>query len=155
VVNSTRLFFNRISAIPPGADTFGAPNVDINAYTYQPNYMTARVVGAFTLGGGQFSEHSFAYTTDFGLNEDFGISHGSRLFRFGGYLLHTNEWSVAQARSGGAYPFAPALTGSGLSDFFLGFVSQLRQANPNPLNVRQNSMALYAQTPGKSRPGSR
>ena len=152
VVNSTRLFFNRISAILPGANMFGADTVGINAYTYQPNYMTARVVGAFTLGGGQFSENSFAYTTDFGLNEDFSINHGSHLFRFGGYLLHTNEWSVAQAWSAGAYTFAPALTGSGLSDFFLGFVSQLRQANPNPLNVRQNSMALYAQDTWKITP---
>src|SRR5215471_2207601 len=145
MVNSTRLFVNRISATLPGAKMFGSQNVGINAYTYQPNYMTARVVGAFTLGGGQFSENSFAHTTDFGLNEDFSISHGSHLFRFGGYLLHTNEWSVAQAWSGGTYTFAPALTGSGLTDFFLGFVSQLRQGNPNPLNVRQNSMALYAQ----------
>ena len=145
VVNSTRLFVNRISASLPGANMFGAPSVGINAYTYQPNYMTARVVGAFTLGGGQFSENSFAHTTDFGLNEDLSINHGSHLFRAGGYLLHTNEWSVAQAWSGGTYTFAPALSGSGLSDFFLGFVSQLRQANPNPLNARQNSMALYAQ----------
>lgn len=153
VVNSTRLFVNRISANLPGARMFGAPSVGINAYTYQPNYMTARVVGAFTLGGGQFSENSFANTTDFGLNEDLSINHGSHLFRVGGYFLHTNEWSVAQAWSGGAYTFAPALTGNGLTDFFLGFASQLRQANPNPLNVRQNSMALYAQDTWKITPG--
>src|SRR5258708_39805778 len=32
-----------------------------------------------------------------------------------------------------------------MSDFLLGRVSSLRQANPNPLNTRQNFFALYAQ----------
>ena len=32
-VNSARLFFNRISAIIPGAQMFGPENVGINAYT--------------------------------------------------------------------------------------------------------------------------
>ena len=152
VVNSTRVYFNRIAANLPGAKMFGPQDVGINSYTYQPNYLTARVVGAFTLGGGQFSENSFAYTTDFGLNEDFSISHGSHLFRFGGYFLHSNEWTVAQAWSGGAFTFAPALTGNGLTDFFLGFASQYRQANPNPVNARENSMALYAQDTWKLTP---
>ena len=152
VVNSTRLYFNRIAANLPGAKMFGPQDVGISSYTYQPNYLTARVVGAFTLGGGQFSENSFAYTTDFGLNEDFSVSHGSHLFRFGGYFLHTNEWTVAQAWSGGAFTFAPALTGNGLTDFFLGFASQYRQANPNPVNARENSMALYAQDTWKLTP---
>lgn len=39
-----------------------------------------------------------------------------------------------------------------MSDFFLGFLAQFRQANPNPLNVRQNSMAVYAQDTWKITP---
>lgn len=152
MVNSTRLFFNRIAANLPGANMVGPQDVGINMYTYQPNYLPIRVVGAFTLGGGQFSQNSFAYTTSFGLNEDFSISHGSHLFRFGGYFMHTNEWSVAQAWSAGSFTFAPALTGNGLTDFFLGFAAQFRQANPNPVNARENSMALYAQDTWKLTP---
>jgi Carboxypeptidase regulatory-like domain len=152
VVNSTRLFFNRIAANFPGAKMFGPQDVGIKMYTYQPNYLPIRVVGAFNLGAGQFSQDSFAYTTSFGANEDFTISHGSHLFAFGGYFTHTNEWTVAQAWSAGSFTFAPALTGNGLSDFFLGFMAQFRQANPNPVNARQNSMALYAQDTWKLTP---
>jgi Carboxypeptidase regulatory-like domain/TonB dependent receptor len=151
-VNSTRLFFNRISAILPGASAFGAENVGINDYTYQPNYLPVNVIGGFYLGSGQFSENSFAYTTDFGVNEDFTVSRGSHVFAFGGYFLRTIEWSVAQAWSAGSWTFAPALSGLGMSDFFLGFAAQFREANPNPLNVRQNSMALYAQDTWKVTP---
>ena len=112
-VNSTRLYLNRISAILPGAKMFGPQDVGINAYTYQPNYLSVNVVGGFYLGSGQFSENSFAYTTDFGFNEDFTLSRGSHVFAFGGYFLRTIEWSVAQAWSGGSYTFAPALSGLG------------------------------------------
>jgi Carboxypeptidase regulatory-like domain len=144
VVNSARLFFNRISAILPGANMFGPENVGINAYTYQPNYLTIPVTGGFSLGSGNFSENSFAYTTTFGANEDFSIVHGTHLFAFGGYAMRTIEWSVAQAWSGGSYSISGGSTGLGLADFFMGDVAQFRQANPNPLNLKQNFFALYA-----------
>jgi len=35
--------------------------------------------------------------------------------------------------------------GSGWADFFTVAVSQLRQANPNPLNLNQNFISMYAQ----------
>ena len=143
-VNSFRLFSNRISAIIPGADMFGPENVGINAYTYQPNYLTIPVNGAFSLGSGNFSENSFAYTTAFGFNEDFHLVHGSHQFSFGGFFDRSIEWSVAQAWSGGSYTIGNT-TGLGLGDFMLGIVSQLRQANPNPLNLAQNFVGLYAQ----------
>jgi len=152
VVNSVRLFFNRISAILPGAKMFGPENVGINAYTYQPNYLTIPVTGGFSLGSGNFSENSFAYTTDFGLNEDVSIVHGSHLFAFGGYFMRTIEWSVAQAWSGGSYTISGGTTGLGLSDFLMGDVAQLRQANPNPLNLSQNFGALYVQDTWKLTP---
>jgi len=143
-VNSARLYLNRISAIIPGAHMFGPENVGINAYTYQPNYLTIPVSGAFSLGSGNFSENSFAYTTAFGFNDDFRIVHGSHQFAFGGFITRSIEWSVAQAWSGGSYTIGNT-TGLGLADFMLGIVSQDRQANPNPLNLAQNFVGLYAQ----------
>ena len=144
-VNSVRLYLNRISAIIPGANMFGPSNVGINAYTYQPNYLTVPVSGAFSLGSGNFSENSFAYTTGFGLNEDFRWVHGAHQFAFGGFATRSIEWSVAQAWSGGSYTIGNTGTGLGLGDFMMGIVSQLRQANPNPLNLAQNFVGLYAQ----------
>ena len=90
------------------------------------------MTGGFSLGSGQFSENSFAYTTDLRSERGFQDQSWLALFAFGGYFMRSIEWSVAQAWSGGAYTFSGSTTGLGMADFFLGDVSQLRQANPNP-----------------------
>ena len=109
--------------------------------------------GAFSLtGNGSFSANSFAYTTTFGANDDLNIVKGSHQFAFGAHYLRSIEWSVAQAWSGGSYTITGAVTGLGMSDFFLGNVSQLRQANPNPLNLNQNFFGVYGQDTWKISP---
>ena len=145
-VNSARIYLNRISAIIPGASMFGPSNVGINAYTYQPNYLTIPVSGAFSLGSGNFSENSFAYTTGFGVNDDFRVVHGSHQFAFGGFITRSIEWSVAQFSVGRSVYTIGNLTGLGLADFMLGIVSQLRQGNPKIRSTcHQNFVGLYAQ----------
>lgn len=94
-LNSARVYLDRITANLPGAKMFGPENVGINAYTYQPNYLTVNLPGTFETGAGQFSENSFAYTTAFGANDDFKIIHGSHQFSFGGFFTRSIEWSVA------------------------------------------------------------
>ncbi len=143
-VNSVRLYLNRISAIDPGADMFGPEDVGIHAFTYQPNYLTIPVNGAFSLGSGNFSENNFTYDTAFGINDDFRVVHGSHQFAFGGFITRSIVWETAQAWSGGSYTIGNT-TGLGMGDFMLGIVSQLRQANPNPLNLSQNFVGLYVQ----------
>ncbi len=143
-VNSFRLYLNRITANIPGAKMFGPQDVGINAYTYQPNYLTIPVNGAFSLGSGWASENSFAYTTAFGLNDDFRVVHGAHQFAFGGFWTRSIEWSVAQAWSGGQFTIGNTL-GLGMADFMMGIVSQNRQANPNPLNLSQDFVGVYAQ----------
>ena len=102
VVNSFRISGNRVRAIKPGASMFGPQDVGINAYTYQPHYLTIPVTGAFSLGSANFSENSFAYTTSYGINDDVSFVRGSHLFAFGGSFMRSTEWSVAQAWSGGS-----------------------------------------------------
>src|SRR5205085_12494612 len=85
VVNSFRLSGNRVRALKPGASMFGPNDVGINAYTYQPKYLTIPVNGAFSLGSGNFSENSFAYTTTYGVNDDLSIVKGSQQLSFGGH----------------------------------------------------------------------
>src|SRR5437667_420959 len=145
IVNSFRLSGNRVRALKPGAAILGPQDVGINAFTYQPKYLTIPVNGAFSLGSGNFSENSFAYTTTYGVNDDVSIVKGAHQFAFGGHYMRSIEWSVAQAWSGGSYTVNGATTGLGMSDFLLGNVSQLRQANPNPLNLNQNFFGIYAQ----------
>ncbi|MEQ1947011.1 MAG: carboxypeptidase-like regulatory domain-containing protein [Bryobacteraceae bacterium] len=150
-VNSFRVSFNRVRAIKPGAQMFSNKDVGINTYTYQPNYLTIPVNGAFSLGSGNFSQNSFAYTTMFGVNDDINMVRGSHQIAFGGFFTRSIEWSVAQAWSGGSYSIGNTL-GLGMADFFLGVVSQYRQANPNPLNIRQNFAGMYAQDTWKITP---
>ena len=152
VVNSFRVSGNRVRALKPGASMFGPNDVGINASTYQPHYLTIPVSGAFSLGSGNFTENSFAYTTTYGANDDVSILRGAHQFAFGGHYMRSVEWSVAQAWSGGSYTINGAVTGLGMSDFFLGNVSQLRQANPNPLNLNQNFFGVYAQDTWKVTP---
>lgn len=143
MVNSLRLSVNRIASLKPGADMFGAPNVGIHMFSYLPNYLSLSVSGAFGLGS--TTKDAFAYETNFGVNDDFTIVHGPHTIAFGGYYMRSIDWLLAQAFADGAFTISGTSTGLGMSDFFLGQVSQLRQANPNPLNVRQNFFALYVQ----------
>src|SRR3989442_2667133 len=152
VVNSFRVSGNPVMALKPGASMFGPHDVGINTSTYQPHYLTIPVSGAFSLGSGNFTENSFAYTTTYGANDDVSILRGAHQFAFGGHYMRSVEWSVAQAWSGGSYTINGAVTGLGMSDFFLGNVSQLRQANPNPLNLNQNFFGVYAQDTWKVTP---
>jgi hypothetical protein len=153
IVNSFRVAGNRVRALKPGASIFGPTDVGINAFTYTPKYFTMPVSGAFSLtGNGSFSANSFAYTTTFGANDDLSLVKGNHQLAFGGSYMRSIEWSVAQAWSGGGYTINGATTGLGMSDFFLGFVSQFRQANPNPLNLNQNFFNAYAQDTWKVSP---
>src|SRR5215472_5878174 len=123
MVNSVRLSVNRIAAIKPGADMFGAPDVGINAFSYDPHYLSLNVVGQFSLGS--TTKNAFAYETNFGANDDFRVIHGSHLFAFGGYYMRSIDWLLAQAFADGAYTISGGITGSSMADFFLGDVSQL------------------------------
>ncbi|MEQ1948102.1 MAG: carboxypeptidase regulatory-like domain-containing protein [Bryobacteraceae bacterium] len=142
MVNSLRASVNRIAALKPGADFFGAGDVGINTYTYQPKYLQMVVTGNFTLGG--TTKNAFAYQTSFGVNDDFSVVKGSHTFMFGGYYNRAINWLLAQAFSDGQFQFGTT-SGTTMSDFMLGRVSSLRQQNPNPLNTRQNFLALYVQ----------
>src|SRR5207302_1913583 len=72
------------------------------------------------------------------------IVHGSHTFAFGGYYTRASNNLLAQAFADGQFQFGTT-SGLTMSDFMLGRVSSLRQANPNPLNFRQNFFAMYAQ----------
>jgi len=151
MVNSLRIGANRVRALKPGPSIFGATDVGINAYTYQPHYLTLPVTGAFSLTGqGSFSQNSFAYTTTLAANDDVSVVHGAHQFAFGGYFMRSIEWSLAQAWSAGSYTMNGATTGLGMADFFIGAVSQFRQANPNPLNLNQNFLGAYVQDTWKA-----
>ena len=135
VVNAFRLSFNRISSSKPGPDAFGPADVGIPIYTYLPHYMPISVTGAFSLGT-VAAGFGFTDTTGFGANDDFTIVRGSHQFTVGGSFTRSIEWHGGNSYSGGSFTIGNT-TGLGLGDFLLGVVSQLRQANPNPINLNQ------------------
>jgi len=69
---------------------------------------------------------------------------GAHQLGFGAFFARTIEWKVGNAFSTGNFTIGNS-TGLGMADFFLGIVSQFRQANPNPLNLNQNIGSLYWQ----------
>ena len=144
-VNSARLFVNRIRSLKQNSPMFGEGDVGIDSFTYQPNYLYVIVTGGFTLGS--TTKNAFSYVTDYGVNDDYSIVHGSHLFGFGGYYMYANNNLLANAYAGANYNFS-----GGLSAFLLGQVSQMRQESPNPLNVRQNFFSAYFKDTWKINP---
>ncbi|HEX6894377.1 MAG TPA: carboxypeptidase-like regulatory domain-containing protein, partial [Bryobacteraceae bacterium] len=62
MVNSVRLSVNRIAALKPGANMFGASDVGVNAFSYDPHYFSLNVIGQFTLGS--TTKNAFSYQTN-------------------------------------------------------------------------------------------
>ena len=68
---------------------------------------------------------------------------GSHQFNFGGNVIPPLLNAISYAWSQGFFVFA-GIFGTPLIDFLTGNVANLHQANPNPDNVTQNFLGLYA-----------
>src|SRR6267142_87588 len=142
-VNSIRFAFNRTSVHRTNADTFGAPDVGINIFSYMPKYSLVTVNNAFSIGGGTENEARFD-TNTFQFSDDLTLVHGAHQFGFGANLAHWDSFSQANVRSPGAFTFDGSVTGIPLSDFLTGNLSQFRQAAPNTLDMAQWYGGAYA-----------
>lgn len=145
VVNSFRVFGNRVGATTLGAQTFSPQQVGIhNFYDYQgafvPIYLVAN--GFSTNFGANFSIGSDT-TTNFGFNDDLSIVHGSHQFSLGVNTMRALLNAHSYAWSEGFFLFA-GVFGSPMVDFIAGDAALFHQANPNPDNVTQNFVGLYA-----------
>ena len=152
VVNSFRIYGNRVSNFEPGAKYFGPPDVGIKAYTYDPKYLLMPVTSGFTLGSTSGGPDPFGHSSNFGVNDDLSIVRGAHQFSFGANVMRSILWTTSNAFSVGGYTITGAVTGSGLGDFLLGDLSQFRQANPNPINIYQNFFGFYSQDVWKLTP---
>ena len=145
VVNSFRVFGNRVGATTPGAQTFGPQQVGINNfYDYYGNFVPIFLVanGFSTNFGANFFIGSDT-TTNFGLNDDLSIVRGSHQFSFGVNAMRALLNAHSYAWSEGFFLFA-GIFGSPMVDFVAGDAALFHQANPNPDNVTQNFVGLYA-----------
>jgi hypothetical protein len=144
-VNSSRAYINRVGAHTPGATYFGPNAAGINVYSYLPSYTYIQASGAFTIGGGNFTANSFDTVTNFGVNDDVNVVHGSHQMAFGVNAMRAILNAVSNAFSMAQITMNGATTGAALADFLTGNISALRQQNPNPENLTQNFFSLYAQ----------
>ena len=145
VVNSFRVFGNRVGATTPGAQTFGPQQVGIhNFYDYYGNFIPIFLVanGFSTNFISNFSIGSDT-TTNFGLNDDLSVIHGSHQLSFGVNTMRALLNAHSYAWSEGFFLFA-GIFGSPMVDFLTGNAAQFHQASPNPENLTQNFVGLYA-----------
>jgi len=145
IVNSFRVFGNRVGANTPGAQTFGPQQVGINNfYDYYGNFIPIFLVanGFSTNFGANFFIGSDT-TTNFGFNDDLSIVHGSHQLSFGVNTMRALLNAHSYAWSEGFFLFA-GIFGSPMVDFLTGNMALFHQANPNPENLTQNFVGLYA-----------
>jgi Carboxypeptidase regulatory-like domain len=152
IVNSFRVYGNRVSNFEPGAKYFGPDDVGIKVYTHVPKYLSMPISGGFTLGAIAGGPDPFGHSTNFGFNDDLSIVRGAHQFAFGGNVMRSILWTLSNTFANPVVTINGASTGAGLGDFLLGQVSQIRQANPNPINIYQNFFGLYGQDTWKLTP---
>src|ERR1051326_7911400 len=100
VVNSFRIYGNRVSNFEAGAKYFGASDVGIKSYSYAPKYLSMPVTGGFQLGainGG--GPDVFGHSTNFGFNDDISIVRGGHQFSLGANVMRSILWTLSNATS--------------------------------------------------------
>ena len=142
-VNSMRFAFNRTSVHRTNADTFSAPDVGINIYSYMPKYALITVNQAFSIGGGTENEATFD-TDTYQFSDDLTLVHGNHQFGVGANLAKWTSFTFANVRSPGQFTFDGSVTGIPLADYLTGNPSQFRQAAPNTLDMKQWYGGAYA-----------
>jgi hypothetical protein len=123
---------------------FGPSDVGINAFSYIQHAMNLTVTGGPTFGTAVGTD-TWLHPTNGTVNDDFSLIHGSHQFSFGANLTRGIIIHLANVRAIGNYAVNGQTTGTGMSDFFMGDLSQLRQSTPNDLLISQWFAGMYAQ----------
>ena len=145
VVNAFRLSANRTAAAKPAPDFskagIGPREIGIRAFTYQPYHPNYAINGAFSTG---YAGAGPSRAAMFGASDDLSVLHGNHQFAFGGQV---NIWWVNTYSDSFAAPnptFNGQITGLGMSDFFLGDVSNFVMGTTSVQFDRGHYVGLYA-----------
>ena len=147
-VNSFRLAVNRSSVTRIGPEFFSAPDVGVNAYTYEPKQIHLAVTGGPNLGS-IFGPNN---TTTYQASDDVNFVSGTHQFAFGGNLAHWRNNLNSNAFSPGNYTFNGQETGMGMADFLSGKMSQIMQSAPNTTYMSQWYLGTYGSDAWKAAP---
>ena len=142
-VNSFHLSGTRVGARTPAAVPFTPQDAGMNYYSYY-GFVPILMAGVgFNLNFPTNFAAGSDTITNFGFNDDITLVRGSHQLAFGGGLTRSLLNANSYAWSQGLFVFA-GIFGTPLIDFLTGNVVNLHQANPNPDNVTQNLLGLYA-----------
>ncbi len=142
-INSFHLSGTRVGARTPAAVPFTPQDVGMNFYSYY-GFVPILMAGVgFNLSFPTNFAAGSDTITNFGFNDDLTLVRGSHQITLGGSLTRSLLNANSYAWSQGLFVFA-GIFGTPLIDFLTGNVVSLHQANPNPDNVAQNILGLYA-----------
>jgi hypothetical protein len=145
-LNSFHFSFNRIRNNRGPTDTpinwtmLGSP-----MYSAVPNFLLiSGMTGGFTTFCGTCAPGHFNLTS-YQVADDVDMIRGRHSMAFGFNLIRIQNNTVSGFDENGAPTFNGSFTGSGISDFLLGYMSGFIQTNATPDDLRQWTMSVYAQ----------
>jgi hypothetical protein len=148
IVNSLRLAVNRTAVARTHKEYFSAQDAGIPIFSCLKGNMMVGVTNGFTIGGGTENNSTFR-TTTYQVGNDLSIIRGSHQMAVGASLAHWRLNFNANVRCNGQFSFDGSQTSPsgaiGLADFLLGKTSQLIQAEPNVLYMREWYFGAYGQ----------
>ena len=147
-VNSFRLAVNRSAITRVGAEFFNAPEVGVNAFSYDPKHIKVTVNGGFSTGVSFGPYNTNTYQT----GDDVSLIRGTHQLVMGGTLAHWRSASASHTFTNGTYTFNGQVTGMGLADFLTGNLAQIMQTPANMTYISQYYVGAYIADAWRFRP---
>jgi len=131
------------------ADSFSPFDLGITLTPLVPKDIDLAVTNAFSLGGGAANKGKWN-TLAYQFSEDFDYIRGAHQVAFGANFVHGMANQYNSQFTNGTFSFSGQLTGLGLSDFLLGRVNTITQAQGQRDFERANYVSLYVQDAWKA-----
>jgi Carboxypeptidase regulatory-like domain len=131
------------------ADSFSPNDLGINLTPLVPKDIDLSVTNAFSLGGGAANRGKWN-TVAYQFSQDFDYIHGGHQVSFGVNFVRGIANQYNSQFTNGTISFNGQLTGLGLSDFLLGRVNTITQAQGQRDFERSKYISLYVQDAWKA-----
>ena len=138
-INTIRLSANRWEAIRSKGSIFSVMDLGVKAYSYESDQTRVDVDDGFALG----TNNGPTIGNSFALSQELSMTKGDHQISLGGNLGYSMSFLRSNVRTSGNYTFNGRRTGAGLSDFLLGYVSQLQQTPPTNAVITQVHSGLF------------
>ena len=138
-INSIRISANRWEAIRAKGRIFSVVDLGVNAFSYEDDQTRVSVDDGFDLG----TNNGPTIGNSFALSEELSMTRGDHQLTFGASSGYSMSFLRSNVRTSGNYDFNGQATGSGLSDFLIGALSNMQQTPPTNAIISQYHFAFY------------